>query len=190
VERLRTASGDQLPPRLKDEIKRELRRLELVLQMIKAIETERDAIASAKAPTHTNATKIHKLVKLKGIGAEFATVLVGEVFFRPFTNRQQLASYVGLTPSPFQSGSMSRDQGISKAGNPKARTTMVELAWMWLRHQPDSSLSAWFRERVGTRKGRIRRITIVAVARKLLIALWRYLEAGVLPTDIALKKKG
>jgi len=188
VERLRTASGGQLPPRLKEEIKRELRRLELVLQMIKAIETERDAIASAKAPTHTNAMKIQKLVKLKGIGAEFATVLVGEVFFRPFANRQQLASYVGLTPSPFQSGSISRDQGISKAGNPKARTTMVELAWMWLRHQPGSSLSAWFRERVGTRKGRIRRITIVAVARKLLIALWRYLEAGVVPTDIALKK--
>ena len=188
VERLRTASGDQLPPRLKEEIKRELRRLELVLQMIKAIETERDAIASAKVPTHTNAMKIQKLVKLKGIGAEFATVLVGEVFFRPFTNRQQLASYVGLTPSPFQSGSMSRDQGISKAGNPKARTTMVELAWMWLRHQPGSSLSAWFRERVGTRKGRIRRITIVAMARKLLISLWRYLEAGVLPTDIAVKK--
>jgi Transposase IS116/IS110/IS902 family len=117
--------------------------------------------------------KIQKLVKLKGIGAEFATVLVGEVFFRPFANRQQLASYVGLTPSPFQSGSMSRDQGISKAGNPKARTTMVELAWMWLRHQPGSSLSAWFRERVGTRKGRIRRITIVAMARKLLIALFR-----------------
>ena len=188
LERLRTATGDQLPRRFKEEIERELQRLELVLRMIKAIETERDAIASAKASTHTNAKKIQKLVKLKGIGAEFATVLVGEVFFRPFSNRQQIASYVGLTPSHFQSGSMSRDQGISKAGNPKARTTMVELAWMWLRHQPGSSLSAWFRERVGTLKGRIRRISIVAVARKLLICLWRYLEAGVLPTDIALKK--
>ena len=83
---------------------------------------------------------------------------------------------------------MSRHQGISKAGNPKARSTMIEPAWMWLRHQPGSSLSAWFRERVGALKGRIRRITIVAVARKLLITLWRYLEAGVLPTDIALKK--
>jgi transposase len=177
-----------LPRRFKEEIKRELQRLELVLQMIKSIETERDAIASAKASTHTNAKKIQKLVKLRGIGSEFATVLVGEVFFRPFSNRHQIASYVGLTPSHFQSGSMSRDQGISKAGNPKARTTMVELAWMWLRHQPGSSLSAWFRERVGALRGRIRRITIVAVARKLLITLWRYLEAGVLPTDIELKK--
>jgi transposase len=188
LERLRTATGDQLPRRFKEEIKRELQRLELVLQMIKSIETERDAIASAKASTHTNAKKIQKLVKLRGIGSEFATVLVGEVFFRPFSNRHQIASYVGLTPSHFQSGSMSRDQGISKAGNPKARTTMVELAWMWLRHQPGSSLSAWFRERVGALRGRIRRITIVAVARKLLITLWRYLEAGVLPTDIELKK--
>ena len=130
LERLRTAAGDQLPRRFKEEIKRELQRLELVLQMIKAIETERDAIASAKASTHTNANKIHKLVKLRGIGAEFATVLVGEVFFRPFSNRHHIASYVGLTPSHFQSGSTSRDQGISKAGNPKARTTMVELVWM------------------------------------------------------------
>jgi len=108
--------------------------------------------------------------------------LVGEVFYRKFDNRQQLGSYVGLTPSHFQSGPMSRDQGISKAGNPKARTAMIELAWMWLRHQPDSPLSIWFRQRVGTAKGRIRRITIVAVARKLLIALWRYLETGLVPT--------
>jgi transposase len=101
-------------------------------------------------------------------------------------NRHQVASYVGLTPSPFQSGPKCRDQGISKAGNPKARSTMIELAWLWLRHQPDSPLSIWFQERVGTRKGRIRRITIVAVARKLLIALWRYLETGVVPTGAVL----
>jgi transposase len=93
---------------------------------------------------------------------------------------------VGLTPSPFQSGSKCHDQGISKAGNPKARATMIELAWLWLRHQSDSPLSIWLRERVGTRKGRIRRITIVAVARKLLIALWRYLETGVVPTGAVL----
>jgi transposase len=98
-----------------------------------------------------------------------------------------LASYVGLTPAHFQSGAISRDQGISKAGNAKARTVMIELAWLWLRHQPDSPLSAWFRERVGKLKGRIRRITIVAVARKLLIALWRYLETGLVPTGAALK---
>jgi transposase len=189
LEQLRTSAGRELPPRFKAEIGRELQRLELVLEMIKAIEAERDAIASAKTTsTHTNAKKIQNLVKLKSIGSEFATVLVGEVFFRPFSNRQQVASYVGLTPSHFQSGPMSRDQGISKAGNPKARTTMVELAWMWLRHQPGSPLSTWFRQRVGTLKGRIRRITIVAMARKLLIVLWRYLETGVVPAGVELKR--
>jgi len=186
LERLRIADG--LSPRLKAEILRELQRLELVIEMIKTIEAERDAIASANTETeHTSAKKIQDLVKLKCIGPEFATTLVGEVFYRSIANRKQLASYVGLTPTHFQSGAMSRDQGISKAGNAKARTVMIELAWLWVRHQPDSPLSAWFRERVGKLKGRIRRITIVAVARKLLIALWRYLETGLVPTGAALK---
>jgi transposase len=188
LEQLRTGDGRELPRRLRTEIVRELQRLELVLQMIKAIEKERDAMASAtQTSPDSNAKKIQQLVKIKGIGAETATVLVGEVFYRHFDNRRQLASYVGLTPSHFRSGLMSRDQGISKAGNPKARTTMIELAWFWLRHQHDSSLSVWFRERVGAAKGRMRRITIVAVARKLLIALWRYLTTGLIPTGAAVK---
>jgi transposase len=127
------------------------------------------------------------LARLKGIGPEFATVLTGEVFYRSFDNRRQLASYVGLVSSPFASGRLNRDQGISKAGNSLARTTMVELAWMWLRHQPDSALTLWFRNRVGTLKGRPRRIAIVALARKLLIALWRYVETGLVPTGAVLK---
>ena len=190
LERLCTAAdGRTLPPRIKAEILRELQRLELAIRMIKTIEAERDAIASAaKTETkHTSAKKIQHLAKIKSIGPEFATTLVGEVFYRSFDNRKQLASYVGLTPAHFQSGAMSRDQGISKAGNAKARTVMVELAWLWLRHQPESPLSVWFRERVGKLKGRIRRITIVAVARKLLIALWRYLETGLVPEGAALK---
>jgi len=191
LERLRTADHHSLPVRLKAEILRELQRLELVLKMIQTIETERDAIVSAKSKPQqtTSAKKIKDLVKLKSIGPEFATVLVGEVFYRIFNNRKQIGSYVGLTPSPFQSGSTSRDQGISKAGNTKARTTMIELAWMWLRYQPDSRLSVWFRERVGNRKGRIKRIAIVAMARKLIIALWRYLETGVVPEGAVLKSK-
>src|ERR1700741_299196 len=122
-------------------------------------------------------------------GQSFATVLVGEVLYRTFSNRKQIGSYVGLTPSPFQSGSTSRDQGISKAGNTKARTTMIELAWLWLGNQPDSLWSVWFRERVASRKGRIKRIAIVAMARKLLIALWRYLDTGVVPEGAVLKSK-
>ena len=188
LERFRTADGRTLPPRLKAEILRELQRLELVIGMIKTIEVERDAITSAKTETeHTSAKKIQHLAKIKCVGPEFAATLVGEVFYRSFDNRKQLASYVGLTPAHFQSGATCHDQGISKAGNAKARTVMIELAWLWLRHQPDSPLSVWFRGRVGKLKGRIRRITIVAVARKLLIALWRYLETGLVPDGAALK---
>ena len=126
--------------------------------------------------------------KIKCVGPEFANTLVSEVFYRSFDNRKQLASYVGLTPAHFQSGSMCRDQGISKAGNAKARTVMIELAWLWLRYQPDSALSVWFRERFGSGGKRLRRIGIVAVARKLLIALWRFLETGGLPEGAVLKE--
>jgi transposase len=188
LEQLRTSDERELPPRVKAEIRRELQRLELVLQMIKVIEKERNAMALGKATsTYGHANKVPQLVKIGSIGPEIATVLVGEVFYRQFNNRQQVGSYVGLTPSHFQSGPSSRDQGISKAGNPKARTIMLELAWFWIRYQPNSPLTTWFRERVGTAKGRIRRIAIVAVARKLLIALWRYVETGVVPTGAKLK---
>ena len=187
LEQLRTAQGLSLPPRLKSEIKRELQRLELVVEMIATLEAERDAIVEDEASTHVNAKKIQNLYKLKAIGPEFAAVLVGEVFHRDFNNRRQLASYVGYAPSPFQSGNVAHDQGISKAGNRKGRTTGIELAWLWLRYQPDSDLSVWFRARVGTTKGRIRRIAIVALARKLLVALWRYLETGLVPRGAVLK---
>ena len=188
LEQLRTSDERELPPRVKAEIRRELQRLELVLQMIKVIEKERNAMALGTATsTYGHAKKVQQLVKIGSIGPEIATVLVGEVFYRRFNNRQQVGSYVGLTPSHFQSGPSSRDQGISKAGNPKARTIMLELAWFWIRYQPNSPLTIWFRERVGTAKGRIRRIAIVAMARKLLIALWRYVETGVVPTGAKLK---
>lgn len=184
---LRTGDGRALPPRLTAEIGRELHRLELVMTMIATIEAERDAIAAAQAAAHPGAAKIHRLTRFKGIGPEFATVLTGEVFWRPFDNRRQVAAYVGLDASPFRSGGVSRDQGIAKAGNPKARTTMIELAWMWLRHQPDSLLSVWFRDRVRELRGRPRRIAIVALARKLLVALWRYLQTGLVPDGAVFK---
>jgi transposase len=187
LDQLRTVAGDELPVRLKAELRRELQRLELVLEMIDSLEAERDAIVTDEAATHLNAHKIRDLNKLRAIGPEVATVLVGEVFYRSFNNRRQVGSYVGFTPSPFRSGPMVREQGISKAGNPKARKTMIELAWLWLRYQPDSALSIWFRERVGAMKGRIRRIAVVALARKLLVALWRYLETGVVPQGAVLK---
>jgi transposase len=183
---LRTGDGRALPTGLKAEIVRELKRLEVVLEMIAPVETERDVIVTSASSTHLNAGKIKMLAKLKAIGPEFATTLVGEVFYREFATRK-LGSYVGLGSSPFRSGFLDRDQGISKAGNPTARSMMIELAWTWLRYQPDSALSIWFRERVGNLKGRPRRIAIVAMARKLLVALWRYLQTGLVPTGAVLK---
>jgi transposase len=187
LEHLRTMQGQPLPPALKAELRRELLRLELLLKMITGVEKERDAIVTDRASAHPNAAKIKELYRLRAIGPEFATVLVGEVFYRSFNNCRQVGSYIGVPPSPFSSGSTVREQGISKAGNPKARKTMIELAWLWLRYQPDSALSIWFRQRVGNTKGRIKRIMIVAMARKLAVALWRYLETGMIPQGAVLK---
>jgi transposase len=134
-------------------------------------------------------TRSRPWLRYVAIGPEFATRLVGEVFYRSFANRRQLASFAGIAPSPWSSGSIERDQGISKAGSSLVRTTMIELGWLWLRYQPGSALSIWFRERVGDQKGRARRIAIVALARKLLVALWRYLETGLVPTGAAFKAR-
>ena len=106
---------------------------------------------------------------------------------RQFRNRRALAGYVGLGGTPFSSGGSEREQGIGKDGNRRVRAAMVELAWMWLRWQPDSALSVWFRVRVGAMGGRIRKIMIVALARKLLVALWRYVTDGVVPDGAKLK---
>jgi transposase len=138
---LQTGDGRPLPARLKAEIMRELQRLELVLTMIAEIEAERDVIVNKVAPQHPSADKIKALAKLRLIGPEFATKLVGEVFYRSFDNRRQLGGFAGMAPSPYSSGSMERDQGISKAGSPMVRTTMIELAWLWLKYQPGSALS-------------------------------------------------
>ncbi|OWK25761.1 hypothetical protein AJ87_06890, partial [Rhizobium yanglingense] len=119
------------------------------------------------------------LLNLKGIGSEFAAVLWSEGLCRHFDNRRQIAAYAGLAPTPWQSGQIDRDQGVSKSGNPKLRTTLVQIAWLWLRHQPDSALTLWFKERVAQNGGRQKKSTIVALARKLLVALWKYITAGV-----------
>jgi transposase len=125
---------------------------------------------------------MRRLVKLHGIGPEVATVLTREVFYRPFQNRRQVASYVGLTPAPYDSGDSKHDQGINKAGNTRARVSAVQMAWLWLKYKPGSDLSLWYNSRVAGLKGRVRRIMIIALARKLVIALWRYVETGRLPT--------
>jgi transposase len=184
---LRTSDGHALPPRLRREIERKLKRLELVLEQLEAVEAARDAAVAAPAADDADAAKVALLAKLGGIGNELATVLVREGLFRSFANRRQVAAYAGLTPMPFASGARHREQGISKAGNPLLRKALVELAWLWLRYQPDSALARWFTERVGVARGRIRKITAVALARKLLVALWRYVTAGLMPEGARLK---
>lgn len=181
LEQMRTGDGRMLAPLLKQELMREHERLMLAHKQIAAVEAEGKAELRAAAPGSA-AAKMMQLIDLKSIGVISGQELVNEVFYRSFDNRRQVGSYFGLTGTPYDSGKTRREQGISKAGNPRARTLAIELAWLWLRHQPDSELSRWFRQRVGDLKGRIRRITIVAVARKLMIALWRYLTTGVVPT--------
>jgi transposase len=166
---------------------RDLRRLELVLEQVAAAEAERDAAVADPAVTDADAEKVARLARLGGIGTELATVLVREALYQPFANRKQMTAYSGLTPNPYASGDRQRDQGISKAGNPLLRKSMVELAWLWLRYQPGSGLARWFVERFGTGRGRIRKITAVALARKLLVALWRYLATGLVPEGARLK---
>jgi transposase len=183
LDELKTGDARPLPPHLKAQIARELDRLELLLEQIKAVETERDALISAIKPDGMNADAMRSppamLINLNGIGPEFAAVLWSEGLYRSFANRKQVAAYAGLAPTPWQSGSIAREQGVSKAGNARLRTTMLQLAWLWLRHQPQSALARWFHERVTRNGGRLRKTTIVALARKLLVALWKYVTAGV-----------
>ena len=183
LEELETGDGRPLPPGLKAEIGRELDRLELVKQQIAEIEAARDAllVAEDRSPGEL-------LLQLRSIGPSFASVLWLEGFYRSFDNRRQLAAFGGLAPSPWRSGNIDHEQGIAKSGNAKLRSTMIELSWLWLRYQRDSALSQWFRARVrGNGSRRNRKITIVAMARKLLIALWRYVTQGVLPQGAVLK---
>ena len=131
-------------------------------------------------------TPVAALAGVRGIGPEFAAVLWFECLFRSFSNRRQVAACAGLAPTPWQSGSVQHEQGVSKSGNPRLRTTMIQLAWLWLRHQPTSELSLWFRERVKRNDGR-RKTTIVALARKLLVALWKYSTSGVVIEGAVMK---
>jgi transposase len=176
LEELVTGDGRPLPPALKAQISRELDRLELVIAQIKDVEEARNAmLVAAAASSHGPAL----LLNLKGIGPEFAAILWSEGLSRQFDNRRQVAAYAGLVPTPWQSGLIDREQGVSKAGNPRLRTTLVQIAWLWLRPQPDSALSLWFKARMTQSTGRQKKVAIVALARKLLVALWKYVHAGV-----------
>ena len=173
-----TGDGKCIPPRLERELERELQRLALIDEQLAVIETERD---QAAIHSEESEKKRRQLTLLRGIGETGAAILAREVFYRTFTNRRQVGSYLGLAPCPYDSGNSTRSQGISRAGNARARSTMIELAWFWLRYQPKSQLTLWFEGRVKGQGKRIRRIMIVALARKLAIAFWRYVETGLVP---------
>ena len=163
---------------LKTQISRELNWLGPLLDQIKRAEAERDALLVAQqaaAPGPTGRMLLHLQGHRRGVRRQ---PLVGGAI-RHFDNRRQLASYAGLAPTPWQSGSVDREQGVSKAGNPRLRTTLIQLAWLWLRHQPQSALALWFKERVNRNGGRMKETAIVALARKLPVALWKYVTAGV-----------
>jgi transposase len=176
--------GHAVPSQIMAEIQREHARLMLVREQL-------DALAQAPADTTPAAAQMAQrselLLRLKSLGPAFATTLTSEVFYKDFRNRREVASYFGLTPSPWQSGGIDRDQGISKAGNPRARCAAIEMAWLWLRHQPDSKLTLEYRRRTADASKRIKRVAIVALARKLIVALWRYLTTGLVPEGAMLK---
>jgi transposase len=182
--RQRDWQGQPLPQHLLAEVTREHARLMLMREQLAALE---EAQTQALAVPAQTAERQDLLQRLKTLGPAFTAALTNEVFYKDFRNRRQVASYVGLAPSPWRSGGIDREQGISKAGNPRARLKAIELAWLWLRHQADSELSRWFRSRTANAGKRARRIAIVALARKLIVALWRYLTTGLVPAGATMK---
>lgn len=187
LEDLRTGDGRDLPSHLEAQILRELDRLELLLAQVAAVEAERDAALAEASQNSETPAAARMLLDVRGIGPEVAAVLWSEGLFRHFNNRRQVAAYAGLAPTPWQSGAVSREQGVSKAGNPRLRSTMIQLAWLWLGHQPQSALTRWFRARVEQNGGRQRKTAIVALARKLLVALWKYVTSGVVIEGATMK---
>jgi transposase len=184
LERLRDRQGYPMPPHLLAEVKREHARLMLVREQLAAL--EQASAPSASVPAQM-AKRRDLLQRLKALGPAFAATLTNKVFYKDFRNRRQVGAYCGLTSSPWRSGGIDREQGISKAGNPRARLKAIELAWLWLRHQPESELSRWFHTRTANSGKRAKRIAIVALARKLIVALWRYLTTGLVPARATMK---
>lgn len=185
---VRCWDGQPVPDELRVRTDRELERLQMVTEQIKFLEKEREM--RLKDPKTINLQQVVKLQRLRGIGPQSSWLFVMEFFgWRQFRNRREIAALSGLAPTPYDSGSRTRDQGISKAGNTRVRTMSIEIAWAWLRFQPESKLSRWFEERFATGGKRMRRIGIVAVARKLLIDLWRYLEKDIVPEGAVLKSE-
>lgn len=187
LDQMRLWDGRPVPEQLKQRLQREYERLLVLQQQIKDLERRRrEALRQATLPQDHQ--KVQKLLRLRAIGDNSSWLLVCEVFgWRQFKNRRELGGASGLAPLPYQSGGTDHDQGISKAGNRRVRAMLIEIAWAWLRFQPQSRLSLWFQQRYGPGTGRSRRVGIVAVARRLLIDLWRYVHHDIVPDGAVLK---
>jgi transposase len=187
LDTIMTGDGRRLPPFLRHDIERMIRHYEFICGQLAEVEADRKLALTDETSSFPHRDKVRRLATLGAVGVTTATVLVAEVFHRTFKTRRHLASFIGLAPSPYASGDVSRDRGINKAGTKLARHTLVELAWSWLRYQPNSKLSLWWHERFGGMGMRWRKVGIVALARKLAIALWRFVEQGVVPEGATLK---
>jgi transposase len=200
---IRLWDGRPIAEGLKARLQKEYERLQFIQGQIHELEAERvEAIRHSDSP---EVEKVRQLLRLKGIGLNSAWVDTMEFFaWRDFRNRKEVGGLAGLTPTPYQSGDSSRERGVSKAGNRHVRALAIEIAcrlapacrgfsrherWGWLRYQPESELSQWYQRRFGDGSSRVRRIGIVALARKLLVALWRYLETGLIPQGAVLKTR-
>jgi transposase len=186
VEHQRLWHGEPLPAGLQARLLCEYQRFQLVQQQIKTLEVERrEAVRDSTQP---EVEQVRRLLRLRGIGINCAWLYVMEFFsWRAFRNRREVGALAGLTPMPHQSGEADHELGISKVGNRHIRAMAIEIAWIWLRYQPKSELSRWYQRRFGKGSKRLHKIGIVALARKLLIAIWRYLEFGTVPTGAVLK---
>jgi len=185
LDSVRIWDGSALPAGLSLRIENELSRHTVVHQQLLALEAERNQ--TLREGTTEAEQTARRLMRLKSIAETTAEILVREIFFRDFKNRREIGAYSGLTPSPYQSGETSHDSGISRAGNRHVRGIIVDVAWDWLRYQPASALARWYQKRFGSGGARMRKIGIVAFARKLLIALWRYAQTGLIPKGARLK---
>jgi len=185
---IRLWDGRPIPEGLKARLEKEYERLQFIQGQIRELEAQRvEAIRRSADP---EVEMVRQLLRLKGIGLNSAWVDTMEFFaWRDFHNGKEVGGLAGLTPTPYQSGDSSRERGMSKAGNRHVRALAIEIAWGWLRYQPESELSQWYQRRFGDGSSRVRRIGIVALARKLLVALWRYLETGLIPQGAVLKAR-
>jgi transposase len=186
LEQLRTPDGLPIPQNMLAELRRHLARLRLVKEQLKEIESERQQRLQ-KAPQENRHPMLWMLARIKGIGIETADTLVHEVLYRDLRDRRALARYGGLTGSPDESGSKRREKGLARAGNSRVRKAMLQLAWRWIMFQKQSQLTRWFQERTKAARSDVRKTMVIALARKLLIALWRYVNEGELPDGAVLR---